>query len=131
MPQMADVTVKAADGTTNVVYVSKVPSAGDKSPAKWTADAASTTRDHRPVATLMSKDNGDRSARVMTYVGNVPIVRTIDGVPTVVARVPANFEIRVPGGITDVETGEAVARHVNFCAASLPKQVFVDGYAPT
>lgn len=39
MPQMANITVKKADGTTDVVYTALTPAGGDNSPARWSANA--------------------------------------------------------------------------------------------
>lgn len=42
MPNMANITVKKADGTTDVVYTALTPSAGDKTSARWSLTASST-----------------------------------------------------------------------------------------
>lgn len=131
MPNMANVTIKAANGTTDVVLVAKVPSAGDKSPAKWTVDTAAAIREHRPSATLMSQDNGNRTARKMSIVSRFPVVRTINGVLTVVATVPCSIDIPMPNGLTDTEAAEAIAFHVNFAASTLAKECMKEGYAPS
>jgi transcriptional regulator of met regulon len=40
MPAMANITVKKADDTTDVIYVAISPSAGDKVPAIWQVTAS-------------------------------------------------------------------------------------------
>lgn len=61
MPTMADITVKAANGTTDVVLKAKAPSFGDKSDAIWNIDASSTIRNHRPVFTSQTLWNGTKN----------------------------------------------------------------------
>jgi hypothetical protein len=48
MPALADITVKMADGTTNITYTGIVPSAGDKTPAVWRSNSVGGSIGQRP-----------------------------------------------------------------------------------
>lgn len=131
MPIMADIVVKKADGTTNVTYVAKVASAGDKTQALWTQDAASTTRNQRPSFAISGVSNGPKTARRVSGVAHMPILRTIDGVVQVAHDIPMSFVITVPGAVTDAEADEAAAQFGNLLASTLIRSVVSTGYAPT
>lgn len=130
MPQMANITVKKADGTTDVTYTANVPSAGDKSPASWTQNSESA-RSLRPTISALSQYNGPRDARRVSFVGKFPVVRQVAGVPTKVATIPVEATIALPLVITDNEAGEAAAQFANILRSTLMQQVFSSGYAPT
>jgi hypothetical protein len=127
---MANITVKKADGTTDVVFVAKMPAAGDKTPARWTVDAASPVPSLRPVMNTTSRPNGDRSARNITTTVKFPDVRTISGVDTVVGNVIVNIEAVVPLNVTSTVTTEAIAQAANLFKATLLQDSYKDGYAP-
>lgn len=130
MANMANITVKKADGTTDVIYVAKTASAGDSSPARWTADAASTTPGYRPSFLLRTRDNGPRTARSFEAAFRMPVVRTVGGVDTVIATIPVNYSGTLPQGVYSSEITEAVHQAANIIASALIKQSLVEGYAP-
>lgn len=131
MPNMADIVVKKADGTTNVTFVAKVASAGDKTQAFWSQDAASTTRNQRPTLAISSQANGPRTARRVNGVAHFPVLRTVDGVTVVAHDIPMSFVITVPLSVTDAEADEAAAQFGNLLASALIRGVNSTGYAPT
>lgn len=130
MPQMANITVKKADGTTDVTFTANVPSAGDKSPASWTQNSESA-RSLRPTISTLSQYNGPRDARRVSFVGKFPVVREAAGVPTKVATIPVEATIALPLVITDSEASEAAAQFANILRSTLMQQVLSSGYAPT
>lgn len=131
MPQMANIVVKAADDLTDVTYTANVPSAGDSSPAQWTQNAASTIRASRPTIRAISTYNGPRTARRFSLIGKYPVVRTIDGVETVVATIPLDVVVTLPLSVTDTEASEAVRQFGNLFVSDLIRQSAESGYAPT
>jgi len=131
MPQMADIVVKKADNTTNVTFVAKVPSSGDKVACVWSQDAASVYRNQRPVVSALTQWNGPRTARRERVACDWPIVRTINGVPEVVHRIPAEFTAAIPSGLTDAEASEFVAQFTNVLSSALMRQILGEGYAAT
>lgn len=132
MPNMANVTVKKNDGTTDVVYTAVVPSAGDKTPAIWKNQTLGTASAHRPELKLTSRENGVGSARRVEGVYTYPTLATgTDGKVNVVDRCIVNFSAVVPKGMPDADVNEAVSQCVNMLSSTLLKDSFKSGYAPT
>lgn len=130
MPAMANITVKNA-ANTDVIYVSKVPSAGDRSPAKWTADALSTIVGQRPMFTVETRDNGPKNGRVFESALSFPIVETVGGVPTVVATVPLRCSGTLPTNVDSSKVTDAFIQNGNLLVSTLIRDVGSTGYAPT
>lgn len=129
MPKIANITVKKADGTTDIVYVADTPSAGDKSPATWSVKNA-VARALRTTLSFLSQWNGQRSGRRCTVVAKFPIVRDINGVQTVVATIPAEMTILIPQLVFDAEATEAVIQFANLVKSQLISDSLIAGYAP-
>lgn len=128
--QMADITIKKADGVTNVVYSNLTASAGDRSPAVWRSNSSATVRGNRTTAQMETHWNGTGTARREAVKFSAPIVRTISSVDTVVATVPIDLNAVIPEGLTDAEVTEAVEQAINFFASTLIRQSIALGYAP-
>lgn len=131
MPQMASITVKKADGTTDIVYNAVMPSSGDKTPAVWRANEVSTIPKHRPVFSILTKDNGPRTARHVSGVFKFPAVSTVGGVETQSATVPLSFEGTLPTTIDAAVVKEAVYQFGNLLVAELVRAQLEEGYAAT
>lgn len=131
MPQMANITVKKADGTTDVVYSAIMPSAGDKSPAVWQAKAVSAIPKHRPTFSILTKDNGPRTARHASGVYKFPAVAMVGGLETHIATVPLSFEGTLPTTIDAAVVREAVYQFGNLLVAALVRAQLEEGYAAT
>lgn len=131
MPQMANITVKKADGTTNIVYDAIVPSSGDKTPAVWCAKAVSAIPKHRPVFSILFKDNGPRTARHVSGVFKFPAFVLNGGLETQVATVPLSFEGTLPTTIDAAVVKEAVYQFGNLLVAALVRAQLEEGYAAT
>lgn len=132
MPNMANVTIKKNDGTTDVIYTAVVPSAGDKTPAIWKNQTLGTASAHRPEMKLMSRENGTGNARRVEGVFTYPTLALgTDGKLNVVDKVIANVSMVVPKGMPDADVNEAVSQCFNLFAAALFKDSFKTGYAPT
>lgn len=128
--QMADITIKKADGTTNVVYSTLTASAGDRSPAVWRSNSSATLRGNRITVQMETRWNGPSTARRATVSFSAPMVRTINAVETVVARVPIELSVVIPEGLTDAEVTEVVEQAMNFYSAPLIRQSIAQGYSP-
>lgn len=131
MPQMANITIKKADGTTDVVYTQKTPSAGDKSPAVWKNDTVGTVLAARPTFSIVSMDNGNRKARRLRTSYIWPKTRTdTAGNVTVSGGASSESSHLVPQDMTPTEISEFVAQYANLLASALIKASVNDGYAP-
>lgn len=132
MPQIANITIKKNDGTTDVLYTAVVPSAGDKSPAVWRNLTVGTAAGHRPEARLTSRANGTGTARRMDGAFTYPtLVTDTSGKTQVADRFILNLSGVIPLGMPDTDLNEAVSQALNFFAAQLSKDSFKSGYAPT
>lgn len=131
MPSMANITIKASNGTTDVVFVAKSPSAGDKVPARWSVDAASTIPAFRPVASIVSRDNGNRTARTFSMTTKFPVVETENGVQVIKGYVPFQISGVLPTNLDAAKVKEAIYQTGNLFVSTLIRGSFEDGYAPT
>lgn len=119
MPQMANITVKASNGTTDVVYNAATPSAGDKSPAVWRVNAANVVPMYRPSFSLVMRDNGQKTGRHVEGVLKYPIVVTEGGVPVLKATVPLSFSGTLPTNVDASLVKEASYQFGNLIASAL------------
>jgi hypothetical protein len=131
MPQMADITIKKADGTTDVVYSQANPSAGDKAPAVWKNKTVGTILAARPTFTLVAQDNGTGKARRIRSTYHWPKTR-IDAATNVTVAGGASSESShlIPQDMTPAEIEEYVAQYANLLASTLIKASLNEGYAP-
>lgn len=132
MPQIADITVKKNDDTTDVVYTQTVPSAGDKTQAIWRNNTVGTAASHRPELRISSQSNGPRTARRVegSLVYPALVVGT-DGKTSVTDRLILSINALIPLGMADDDVAEAVSQGVNLYASALVKDTLKTGYAPT
>jgi hypothetical protein len=132
MAAMANITVKKADETTDIVYTAKVASAGDRTPAVWKSTTVGTAPAHNPSLTLTSRPNGDGKVRRVDYAYAYPQTATAsDGSISIVNLYQQSGSAAVPQGMPQLDINEAVAQCNNLLAAALVKQAMKDGYAPT
>lgn len=131
MPNMANITVKKADGTTDVVYTAATPSAGDKSPAVWKNASVGAVLAARPSFTLVAMDNGTKKARRFRSSFVWPKTR-VDALSNVVVSGGASGESShlIPQDMTPTEIGEYVAQYANLLSSALVKECLNSGYAP-
>jgi hypothetical protein len=129
---MADLTVKKADETTNIVYTAKVASSGDRTPAVWKSTTVGTAPAHNPGLTLTSRSNADGKVRRLEYAFQYPQTAVAsDGSISVVNLFQSSGSTVVPQGMPQTDVNEAVAQLFNCLASALVKTAHKDGYAPT
>lgn len=137
MPAMASITVKKADGTTDIVYDAISASGGDNSPAVWRQDTGAVAGlpvGLRPYLRLNSKWNGPKSARVLSHEFVYPYA-TQDTTTTrfgstdrvVITSAGATFPQNIPASILN----EAASQYSNLMGSALMKSSLQSGYAPT
>lgn len=130
MAQIANITVKKYDGTTDIVYTALTGSAGDGKPAIWRSDTVSAIPNHRPTLRLSSKDNANQTTRIMSYEYDYPVIDSSSGVPVVVGHQRANGVVPVVQNLDNLQVREGIAQFCNLLYAALIKQSFQEGYAP-
>ena len=135
MPSMASITVKKADGTTDIVYDQLSASGGESSPAVWRQDtgaAAGLPVGLRSSFKLTSKWNGPKTARQLNFEFNLPYA-VQDSTTTLYSakdKVVMTGLITMPQAIPSATLNE-VAQALNLLASSLVKTSAQAGYAPT
>jgi hypothetical protein len=133
MPAMADVVVKADDGTTNVTYTQKSPSAGNSVPAIWRNDSVGNATGQRPEFRLLSKDSGDGKSRVLqaSYSYKQVATDSTTSVSSVVNEAKASASWTMPNGMAAADINQFAAQFGNLIAATLVKTSVQQGFAPT
>lgn len=132
MPQMANITVKKNDGTTDIVWTQKVASAGEKSAAIWRSDTVAAAAANRPSMTAVSQPNGPRTARRVTVKISYPsLVTGTDGKVSITDTAILSVEAVVPLGMADTDVNEWASQSANLIASALMKDTFKSGFAPT
>lgn len=133
MPSMADITVKKADGTTNVTYVAATPSAGDKSPAIWTQNAYSGIQGFRPRLEMQTQFNGPGTIRQARVKYNYPITYTDASTSLQKLLASVGFEgvVYLPKDIPTDSWNEAFAQLGNLLSSTLVRGSVQEGFAPT
>lgn len=133
MPNMADITVKKADGTTDVVYTAMTPSSGDGVAAQWRAEAAASTVAFKPRLEMRSRANGAKTARRVDTHFVMPVTQldSGSGITTVSGQIPISTSALIPINVSDSWVNEAVNQWANLMKASLIISAHKTGYAPT
>lgn len=132
MPNMADITVKNA-AAADVVYVSAMPSAGDKSPARWSQNAASGITGFRPSLEIVTRSNADQSVRRAEWNFRFPVTYTDSTTGKVVLDAPivSTGVIFLPASLDTTSWNEAFVQLGNLLSSTLIRSVVQTGYAPT
>lgn len=130
MPSMADITVKKADGTTDVVYAALTPAAGDKTPARWSLTAASTKANLRPTYESSSRFNGPKTARAIDLTLKFPEVVSVSSVDTIIGTAHVAISGVIPLQMSDAAIAEAVAQAANLFKSTLIQASVKAGYSP-
>jgi hypothetical protein len=130
MPQQANITVKKADGITDVIYSSVQPASGGN-PAVWRGPQGVAPA-HKPELRVRSSSNKANTVRRIE--GSLMYPQTVtgtDGTVTVANRITVGFNAAVPQGAPQTEINEAVAQAFNLFASSLNKSMVQEGFAAT
>lgn len=133
MPSMANLTVKKADGTTDITYSVLQPSSGDGVAAVWRSETVGSAAGHKPVAQVTSRWNGPRTARRVDFSFSYPQIYTDanTGLTSVSNKVPVTCSVVVPTSVPDSVISEAIAQAINILDSTLLVDCFKAGYAPT
>lgn len=132
MTSMANITVKADNGTTDVVYTALTPAGGDGTEALWRANATGATASSHPIFAMKTRWNAKRNARRVEIRGSYPYAIT-DTTTTRVSTpnfVPFNATMALPTDVPDSVVNEAVSQFLNLMASVLVKSAIKEGTAP-
>lgn len=132
MPNMANITVKNAAGT-DVIFVAAMPSAGDKSPARWTQNALVGVAGFRPKFDLVASSNGNGDVRKVDYTFTYPITYTDTTTGLLAQRsvIKVTGTVFLPNNLTTDQWNEAFVQLGNLLVSTLVRSSVQEGYAPT
>lgn len=131
MPSLANITIKKADGTTDVVYTAVAGSSGDGSPAIFRNDTVGTTLAERPTLLVKTSSNGPKTARRLRADYSWPVVSTDGGGnKTIVGRMTGDASFLIPQNQTIELISEQAYQFGNLIASAIIKASAVEGYAP-
>jgi hypothetical protein len=131
MTQAASITVKKADGTTDIIYSAFVGSQGSTQPAVWRSPNGAAPA-HK--AELRIRSNGNKAGTVRRLEGTYVYPQTataVDGSITVVNRGLISFSLVVPQAMPQTEINEMIHQGLNLLASSHVKTQGTEGYAAT
>lgn len=129
MPQMANITVKKADGTTDVVYTALAPSSGDKTSAVWSPTLVGASNSHRPELRVSSQSNAANTVRFVDGIIRWPVVQTLNGVVTVTDRNSISIKASVAENTPDSDVSELVEQTTNLFRSALFCEILKTRYA--
>lgn len=132
MPTLADITVKKADGSTDIIYKGVLSSSGDSAPAMFRCDAASTQNSGKPTLLVSSKFNGPKTGRRVLLDYEYPQTSTdsTTGLISVANRIPIHIEALIPLAVPDTIVAEAVHQATGLLASVLIRETLKSGFAP-
>lgn len=131
MPSMAAMTLN--DGVANQTYSAATASAGDRSPAVWRDNAHGSYLNAHPTLTMVTRDNGKRTARHVSFTFRYPVAYTdpVTFLERILAVIPLSVECTLPTNIDPANLRAAV----RLMGAALTNTLILDavetGYAPT
>lgn len=131
MAQATNLTIKKADGTTDITYTVQIASGGDKSPCVWDSLSVSAVPNARPRFQVESTFNGAKTARRVNARFVYPYsITNADGTTTIVNQELGTVTWITPQDVPDSVAAEAAAQFGNLLGTALIKSVLATGYAP-
>lgn len=131
MPTMANITIKKADGTTDVVWTALASSSGDGSPAVWRNNTVGTTVAERPTLSVSARANGSGTARRVNGAFHWPVsAAATDGSVTIKGDSPGSFTFLAPQNLTQADINERAYQFGNLVATAIIKASMAEGLAP-
>lgn len=133
MTTIADITVKKADGTTNILWSAITGSGGDKSPALWRSNSTVGTVGQKPWFQVVTNSNQGKTGRRVSISAQYPMVYTDTTTTLTQIRDKGTFsgDFFVPGNLDAVNAGEFAAQIANLIASAMVVGSITSGYAPT
>lgn len=130
MPNLANITVKKNDGTTDIVYTGVTP-AGGQEPAVWASQSVGTAQAHQPQLRLVAKPGPDKMSVRGTYKYPQIATNSTTGVTSVVTTFDGDFNIRFSRSMTQADVDEGVSQLANLIASALIKSCLKAGASAT
>lgn len=118
MPQMANITVKKYDGTTDIVYNAANAAGADGTVALWRAPPLNSTVASQPTFESWCRWNGPKTARRVEFRGIMPQALTDTNTGLVVVRNQAVMQgsFLIPTQMEQTTLAEFAAQMTNLLA---------------
>lgn len=133
MPNMADIVIKKADGTTDITYTKMNPSGSDGTRALWRSNTVGASPNQRPYYEYSAKASKDGTRRETTsnFVYPVVVTNPITGISSVAGYYTEVTTRKLTLNAPDLDANEAVAQAANLSASALIKSCSAIGFGPT
>jgi len=133
MAAITNVTVKKADGTTDIVYTAIQPASGDGQFAVWRQEDTSVPSAFRPTLKMKTSDNGPKTARKPHLEYSYPYTYTdsTTGLKMQAHVVLASSDFLVPTQVPDAVIAEAVHQFTNLLVNTAVRDSIKAGITPT
>jgi len=131
MPDMAAITVKKNDGTTDQVWTNVQASGGDRSPATWRNTSVGTAPTFHPEMNMTSRPNAEKTVRRVE--GTVDWKQSAEGTDGITRKVNValfKFDVVLPQGMPSADLNEFASQATNLIASVLFKDSLKAGFAP-
>lgn len=131
MPTLANITVKASNGTTDVVYTAVQGAAGPTVPAMFRNASVGSTVAERPTLLVKAQDNGNKTSRRVRVDYSWPLVTTdAGGNKRVTGRMAGEASVVIPQNQDASVIKEQAYQFANLIGSALIRASFDEGYAP-
>jgi len=133
---MASLTVKKADGTTDIVFDALAPAGADGQKAQWRQDtgaAAGLPTGHRATLTMSTVWNGNNTARrgVLEFKRPYAVLNSTTNRYESVSRTVGRLEMTLPSDIPPSEQNEAVSQFINCLDHATIVSALQAGFSPS
>lgn len=128
---MGDLTIKKADGTTDVTFTMLAPSSGDGSPAVFRSLTTGVAANRQDSLEVLSRANGNGDVRRVNqkFTKSYNVVGT-DNVERQVSKVIVEISVASPLNVPQSQIDEAVAQSANLYKHATIQSACKSGYAP-
>lgn len=128
---MGNLTVKKADGTTDVTFAMLAPSAGDNSPALYRSTSTGTAANRQDSFEVVGRWNDARNVRRVSqkFVRSYNVTDA-NNVETQASRVTVEISVAAPTNVPQSHIDEAVAQSANLYKHADIQSASKSGYAP-
>lgn len=129
MPNLANITVKKADGTTAVTYQARMGASSDRTPAVWVSTTQGSTPAANPTFEMSSRSNGPQTARRLDHKFKFPVTALVEGRESIVDLNIANGSVVIPQMQSPAQISEFAHQYCNIMYDVIIRASFIDGYA--
>jgi hypothetical protein len=129
---IADITVKKADGTTDIIWSAVTGSGVDGTAALWRNNASAGFVGQRPTYTLTSRSNQAGTVRRLDGVITFPSVytETSTSLTKEVGVMSIKFSVAVPQNLPNADIREFAAQATHVINDGMTYNAILTGYSP-